>query len=1085
MARRVIYENSTHPQYSFTPATRTLIIPHYYPAERIVLITNITAGNKVIYNFSDTVLTATITPGSPSSTQTTIVLAYNTGSMSSTDKISVLVDEVNEYITPSETLVDPVGKLRVSTPQALIDTDFEYGLQPTKWETLNLLNNRATYYADLKQPLTVSDISTTSGSKTGIITFTNLLGTGTLSNSGAQINGTGTTFLNQIVPGYALYSNVASVTNVFIGIVSTVANNTVLQLQANANVALSGNTFYYAPTQIPEPGTPIQIQDSFNDYFNGLFIADSRANANVIYTATSTANATESIFNSGTTQVFSGGYYTGARFNISSITFSGNLVTFTTNEPHGLNIGSDIYCYGLTASTNPPNGNWTVVTVTSATVFAVRVPTTQLPTGSIAVGSIANAGVYARPYGITAHRPYDGGTSLSCGTGSQGNSLIRQTRRYFRYQSGKGIQWSTGTILRPNIIVDQISSSGTTVTVTTKQAHNLFPGVVVLVGNANESAYNGSFTVVDTPSNYTFTYTAASIPSAAQASGNFVLSVTNWNGASARIGLFTATNGLFFEYDGQTLYAVRRSSTTQLSGFVNVTNGSSTVTGATINGVSTLFSKQLSPGQFIAIRGLPYRIMSIASDTSMQISPPYRGTTLSGRSVAVISELIETRTAQSSWNLDRMDGTGPSGYNLDLSKIQMFYIDYSWYGAGAARFGFKDQHGQVIYCHRYIHNNQLTEAFLRSGNLPARYEVNTYVAETQLTSSDTGLDFVNVVSTTGFPNTGTLLIRDPANYEHVNYTGKTPTTFTGLVRGQTGNTTIVGTTVAGNTLMTTTATITGLQVNQRITSNTVPTGTFITAITASSPSNIIRMSRAATSSATVTMNVDPMGSTTSTHTYSATAPITLALAAPEFVPSISHWGSSVIMDGNYDDDKSFVFSTPSTSSLIIAPGVTNAILSLRLAPSVDSGITGLLGQREVINTMQLTLRQMDVFTNGNFLIRLVLNGIVDPGDIWQSAGAPSLSQVCYHQAGRFVRGGDLIYAFFVNNGGSGTVYSATQQDLNLVRDLGNSIYGGGTTNSAGSQVFPDGPDVVTIVATSLNPAAQQLFSRISWTEAQA
>jgi len=1081
MARRVIYENSTHPNYSFTPATKTLIIPHYYPAERFVLITNVTAGNKVIYNFSDTVLTATITPGSPSSTQTTIVFAYNTGSMSATDKLSILVDEVNEYITPSETLVDPVGKLRTSTPQALIDTDFEYGLQPTKWETLNLLNNRATYYTDPKQPLVVSDIVTTLGSKTGIITFTNAIGTGTISNTGSQITGSGTTFLSQIVPGYALYSTA----NVFAGIVASVANNVSLQLQANSNVTFSSASFVYAPTQIPEPGTPIQIQDSFNDYFNGLFIADTRTNANVTYTATSAANATESIFNSGTTQIFSGGYYTGARFNISGITFSGNLVTFTTVEPHGLNVGSDIYCYGLTASTNPPNGNWTVVTVTSATVFAVRISTTSLPTGTITVSGITNAGVYARPYGIATHRPFDGGTAISCGTGSQGNAVIRQTRRYFRYQSGKGIQWSTGTILRPNIIVDQISSTSYTITVTTKVAHYLLPGVVVTIGGATDSAYNGTFTVIDTPTNYTFTVTAATLPTSTQASGNFILSVTNWNGATTRLGLFTSTNGMFFEYDGQTLYAVRRSSTTQLSGYVNVTNGSSTVTGATVNGVSTLFSRQLTPGQFISIRGLPYRIMSIASDTSMQISPPYRGTTLSGRSVAVVSELLETRVAQSSWNLDRMDGTGPSGYNLDLSKIQMFYIDYSWYGAGAARFGFKDQHGQVIYCHRFIHNNQMTEAFMRSGNLPARYEVNTYVPETQLTSSDTGLDFINVVSTTGFPNTGTLLIRDPANYEHVNYTGKSNTTFTGLTRGQAGNTTIVGTTVAGNTLLTTTATTSGLQVGQRITSNSIPTGTFITSIIGGSPSNVIRMSRSASNTSTVTMNVDPMGSTTSTHAYSATAPITVALASPQFVPSISHWGSSVIMDGRYDDDKSFVFSTPSTSSLTIASGVTNAVLSLRLAPSVDSGVPGLLGQREVINTMQLTLRQMDVFTNGNFLVRLVLNGTVDPGDTWQTAGAPSLSQVCYHPSGRSVRGGDLIYAFFVNNGGSGTVYSATQQDLNLVRDLGNSIYGGGTTLNAGSQVFPDGPDVVTIAVTSLNAAPQQIFSRLSWTEAQA
>jgi hypothetical protein len=93
--------------------------------------------------------------------------------------------------------------------------------------------------------------------------------------------------------------------------------------------------------------------------------------------------------------------------------------------------------------------------------------------------------------------------------------------------------------------------------------------------------------------------------------------------------------------------------------------------------------------------------------------------------------------------------------------------------------------------------------------------------------------------------------------------------------------------------------------------------------------------------------------------------------------------------------------------------------------------------------------------------------------------------VCYHTTGRNVRGGDLIYAFFVNNDGGGTIYSATQQDLNLVRDLGNSVNGGGTNNNAGSQVFPDGPDVVTVVVTSLNTNARQIQSRLSWTEAQA
>jgi hypothetical protein len=926
--------------------------------------------------------------------------------------------------------------------------------------------------------LAVTDVTTTSNSKNSTITFTQAPGSGNVTSTGTTLTGSGTAFNTQVVPGYAIYN----ASNVFVGIVSTVANNTSLQLQASANVAISNATYNISPTQIPEAGTPIQLQDTYNEDFNGLFIVDSRTGANVVFSGDSSANTTESIFNSIITQVFSGAFYTGAAFSISSITNSGTLVTFNTNEPNGLNIGSGIYCYGLTASTNAPNGNWTVVSVTSSTSFKVRV--TSAPTGSIAVG--AGGGVYAKPYGVATHRAYDGGTAISLGTGAQGNSIVRQTRRYFRYQSGKGIQWSTGTILRPNIIVDQISSVGTTITVTTKVAHYLFPGVNITIANCQETEYNGNFIVVDTPTNFTFTYTALSTPSATPASGNSLLSVTNWYGATARIGMFTATNGMFFEYDGQTLWAVRRNSTTQLSGFINATNGSSTITGATVNGVSTLFSKQCHPGQFISIRGMCYRIMSIASDTSLQISPPYRGLTLVGKNTAIISEINDVKIAQTAWNLDRMDGTGPSGYNIDLSKIQMFYVDYSWYGAGAIRFGFKDQAGQVVYCHRFIHNNNMTEAFLRSGNLPARYEVNTLVPETIITGTiGSGDTSISVANTVNFPSSGNILIGDPNNIEYVNYTGKTSGTFTGVTRGQTGNTALTTCiTEGGSTYVTTVSTIVGLQVGQRITGTGIPTDTFIVAVTAGSP-NIIKMSRAATAAGTVTLIVDPMGVTANTHTYSSTTPIAIALSAPQFVPSMSHWGSSVIMDGRYDDDKSFVFSTPSTSSLSVTAGSTNAVLSIRLAPSVDSGIPGVLGQREIINTMQLTLRQLDILTNGIFLVKLILNGTVDSGDIWQTAGAPSLSQVCYHPTGRNVKSGDLIYAFFVNNDGGGSIYSATQQDLNLVRDLGNSVNGGGTTNNTGSQVFPDGPDVVTIVVTSLNTNSRNIQSRLSWTEAQA
>jgi hypothetical protein len=47
---------------------------------------------------------------------------------------------------PSE-FIDPVTKLRVSQPENLIDTDFEYGLQPTKWETVELINNTPSFFS--------------------------------------------------------------------------------------------------------------------------------------------------------------------------------------------------------------------------------------------------------------------------------------------------------------------------------------------------------------------------------------------------------------------------------------------------------------------------------------------------------------------------------------------------------------------------------------------------------------------------------------------------------------------------------------------------------------------------------------------------------------------------------------------------------------------------------------------------------------------------------------------------------------------------------------------------------------------------
>lgn len=75
-----------------------------------------------------------------------------------------------------------------------------------------------------------------------------------------------------------------------------------------------------------------------------------------------------------------------------------------------------------------------------------------------------------------------------------------------------------------------------------------------------------------------------------------------------------------------------------------------------------------------------------------------------------------------------------------------------------------------------------------------------------------------------------------------------------------------------------------------------------------------------------------------------------------------------------------------------------------------------------------------------------------------------------------VFGGEGTAGFFVSSTGT--------SDISTVRDLGNSLQGGGFGYS-NAGVYPDGPDTLTIVVTNLATTAQPVLGRISWTEAQA
>jgi len=853
---------------------------------------------------------------------------------------------VSPYFTPAPGAQDPVGKMRMSTPQSMIDTDFEYGQQPTKWESIALQNNRPSCYYISQQPVAVTAITGTATADQITITFT-----------------------------------------------GTIAS-----------------------------GVPIYIQNSTNATINGWgWVVTGGSNTTItvlLAPGSSTTVNAAAYYNAALTYVYVGYFYSGSGIQVAAgtssvVVTSATVITVTTVNPHGLSRGSFAYIVGTTGGTNV-NGAYIVATTPTANTFTV--------TAASASGTVTTAAgqtnVYARPAGYVESRTFDGGVAFSASANVPNSQLIRQTRRYFRYQSGKGIQFSTGTSLCPPLFVTSVTASTTTATVTTRFAHNLAVGCTIAVTGCDQGQYNGTFTVATVPTPTTFTYTMGSAPTVSPATGLLIkVSPTNWYGSTNRIGFFDQQNGLFFEYDGQALYAVWRNSINQLNGTVATTQGTTAITGT-----GTQFSTQLKPGDFIVIRGQTYRVNTIASDTSLYLTNEYKGTTISG---ALMSKTVELRVPRSQW-LDPLDGTGPSGYILDLTKMQMWYIDYSWYGAGFSRFGLRTSKGQITYVFQITNNNQRFEAYMRSGNMAAHYESNgvtpvTYLTATLDSATTTG-GTINVSDTTGFAPSGTVKIQAATQTgvaEYISYSAKTATTLTITARAQTGG-----------------------------------------------------------------------QASAQTFTYSATAPIAVEYASPDTAASLSHWGSSVIMDGRFDDDKSLIFNYGTTTAITTTTTTPIVIMAIRLAPAVDNGTTGLLGAKEIINRAQLQLTELGLYTTGTgYLINLVLNGYAS-GAMSGSFVTPavgttytsSFAQIAINTNAVNVTGGESVAAAYTNTSGQTTL------DLTGVRDLGNSILGGGTsatvpTSLAG--VYPDGPDILYVVATPLTSTSSTILARLSWKEAQA
>jgi hypothetical protein len=81
--------------------------------------------------------------------------------------------------------------------------------------------------------------------------------------------------------------------------------------------------------------------------------------------------------------------------------------------------------------------------------------------------------------------------------------------------------------------------------------------------------------------------------------------------------------------------------------------------------------------------------------------------------------VTEQRVKQENWNVNTLlDGD----FILDVTKTQLFFIDFQWLAVGRVRCGFVHK-GVTALCHVFDHTNLLDVAYMQNPNLPIRCEI--------------------------------------------------------------------------------------------------------------------------------------------------------------------------------------------------------------------------------------------------------------------------------------------------------------------------------------------------------------------------
>jgi hypothetical protein len=86
--------------------------------------------------------------------------------------------------------------------------------------------------------------------------------------------------------------------------------------------------------------------------------------------------------------------------------------------------------------------------------------------------------------------------------------------------------------------------------------------------------------------------------------------------------------------------------------------------------------------------------------------------------------VVDNTVAQTSWNIDTLDGNGGTGITLDVTKVFILVIDLQFLGMGRIRVGF-DIGGKIVYVHEFVNANVLTVPYMQTASLPIQMLITT------------------------------------------------------------------------------------------------------------------------------------------------------------------------------------------------------------------------------------------------------------------------------------------------------------------------------------------------------------------------